>query len=86
MSAIAAKLTSRLGSICRNASAALISGVWRKTSVSEVRDRIAGLPVRDQVLVVGGVLMALLLLSLLAAQFGIVGMLVFWLAVVLVVN
>ena len=60
--------------------------MWRKTSVAEVRDRLAALAVRDQVAVVGSILAALLLLSLVAAQFGIVGMLVFWLTVVLVVN
>ncbi len=86
MSAITARLATRLGALCRNAAAALVAGVWRKASVAEVRDRLAALPVRDQVAIVGGILTALLLLSLLAAQFGIVGMLVFWLTVVVIVN
>ena len=76
----------RLGTICRNVAAALIAGVWRRRTIGEVRDRLAGLPAREEALVVGGVLAALFLLAVLAAQFGPVGLLLYLLAVVLVVN
>jgi hypothetical protein len=76
----------RLGTICRNVAAALIAGVWRRRTIREVRDRLAGMPAREEALVVGGVLAALFLLAVLAAQFGPVGLLLYLLAVVLVVN
>jgi hypothetical protein len=52
--------------------------------VQDVRDRIEALSFRDQLLVTGGVLGLLFLLSLFAAQFGLVGMLVFFLCVILI--
>ena len=76
----------RLGSLCRNVAAALIAGVWRRRSIREVRDSLAALPAREEAAVVGGVLAALFLLALLAAQFGPVGLLLYFLAVVLIVN
>jgi hypothetical protein len=76
----------RLGQICRNVAAALIAGVWRRRSIREVRDRLAALPARDEAAVVAGVLAALFLVAVLAAQFGPIGLLVYLLAVVLIVN
>jgi hypothetical protein len=76
----------RLGLLCRNVAAALIAGVWRRRTIHEVRDRLAALPAREEALVLGGVLGALFLLAVLAAQFGAIGLLVYLLAVVLIVN
>ena len=74
------------GQICRSAASALIAGFWRRMTVSEVEERLKAQPLRDQIAIVGGVLTALLAVSLFAAQFGIIGILVFLLAVVLIVN
>ncbi len=68
----------------RNAAALLISGVARRFGVDDVRDRIEARPPREQAVIVGGTLGFLFLLSLLAAQFGWVGMLIFFLAVIVV--
>jgi hypothetical protein len=76
----------RLGSLCRNVAAALIAGVWRRRSIREVRDSLAALPPREEAAVVGGVLAALFLLGVFAAQFGVIGLLAYLLAVVLIVN
>jgi len=76
----------RPGNLCRNVASALIAGVWRRRTIREVRDRLAGLPPREEAAVVVGTLAALLLLALLAAQFGPIGLLVYLLAVVLIVN
>jgi hypothetical protein len=76
----------RLGQICRNVAAALIAGVWRRRSIREVRDRLAAMPAREETAVVAGVLAALFLVAVLAAQFGPIGLLVYLLAVVLIVN
>ena len=74
------------GATSRKVAAALIAGVWRKRSVREIDAWIRRRPGRDQVMITGGVLVALLALSLVAAQFGWVGMLVFWLGIIVIVN
>ncbi|MGY6411935.1 MAG: hypothetical protein ACXIUV_13045 [Alkalilacustris sp.] len=77
---------STIGGLARTVSATLIAGVWRSRTISQVESRIKQLSLRDQGGVVGGVLALLLLLSLFAAQFGIIGLMVFWLAVIVLVN
>ena len=79
-------LSTLAGATSRRVAAALIAGVWRKRSVREVDAWIRRRPGRDQVMITGGVLAALLALSVVAAQFGWVGMLVFWLLVIVIVN
>jgi hypothetical protein len=72
------------GRRCRAVVAALLSGLVSRLGVEEIEARLAARPPREQVLLVGGVLALLFLLSLLAAQAGWVGMLGFWLAVILI--
>lgn len=76
----------KLGQTCRTVAVAVIAGVWRRESIEEVQARILALPPREQALVTAGVLGALFLLSLIAAQFGWVAMMAYWLVVILVVN
>lgn len=76
----------RLGTFCRTAAVAVIAGVCRRREIDDINARIAARPVAEQAAITVGVLGALLLISLLAAQFGWIGMLVFWLAVIVVVN
>lgn len=80
------RLLAPLGQMCRTVSATLIAGVWRSRSIDQVEARIKRLGLRDQVGVVGGVLGGMVLLSLFSAQFGLVGMLAFFLAVVVLIN
>jgi hypothetical protein len=68
------------------AAVTLIAGVWRRRSVRETHERVAALPMRDQAGIVAGVLGLLFGLCLIAAQFGWIGLLVFALLVVLIVN
>jgi membrane-bound ClpP family serine protease len=77
-------IAARLGLVCRHAAVALLSGLLPRLGFAEIERRLAARPLRDQVAVVGGVLLGLFLLSLLAAQFGWIGMLLFWLGVVIV--
>lgn len=76
----------RPGALCRNVAAALIAGVWRRRTITEVRDRLAALPAREETAVIAAVLGLLFLLAVLAAQFGAIGLLAYLLAVVLIVN
>ncbi|MBN2759574.1 MAG: hypothetical protein JXQ79_03660 [Rhodobacteraceae bacterium] len=79
-------LVPRLGTVCRAGAVALIAGVYRSRSFAEINDKIAARPVAEQAAIVLAALMAMFILSLIAAQFGWVGMLALWLAVIIVVN
>lgn len=75
----------RAGRLCRTVAAALIAGVSRRPAF-EVEDRLSRRPLAEQSLLVGATLAALFLVSLLFAQLGWIGMLIFLLLVVLVVR
>jgi hypothetical protein len=86
MAMIRKSLMPRFGVLCRTAAVALIAGVTRKRSMSDVNADIAGRPVPEQTMITGATLGVLLCMSIAAAQFGWIGMLLFWLAVIVVVN
>lgn len=79
-------LLPRLGVIARTSAVAVISGFCRRRSIGEINERVAARPIHDQVAITVAVLAALFVLSLIAAQFGWVGMLAFWLVVIVLVN
>lgn len=79
-------ITKRIGLTARNVAVTLIAGVMRWVPIEEINDRICARPLRDQVLITAGVLAILAGLSVLAAQFGWIGMLLFWLAVIVIAN
>ena len=76
----------RGGTLFRRVAATLIAGVWRTRSAREVDVWLRRRSRQNRALVIGGVLAALLGLSIVAAQFGWVGMLVFLLGVIILVN
>ncbi|MEL6643812.1 MAG: hypothetical protein AAFQ79_07750 [Pseudomonadota bacterium] len=76
----------RFGVLCRTSAVALIAGVYRRSSIQEVNDHMVARPLQQQVLITPAVLGALFALSALAAQFGWIGMLLFWIAVIVLVN
>jgi hypothetical protein len=69
---------------CRNVAVSLLSGWLTRRSFDDVEAALAARPVGDQAAIVGGVLAALFLLALLAAQAGLVGLALYGLAVVVV--
>lgn len=71
---------------CRTVAAALVGAFWPGKTGAGVEAEIAALSARAQVGVVGAVLGLLFLLSLFAAQFGIVGLAVFFVAVIAVMR
>lgn len=73
----------RFARLCRSVAVALIGGFVRARSHAEIEARIAARPPREQALISGLALVALFLVSLLAAQGRIWGMLAFGGAVVL---
>lgn len=79
-------LLPRAGALCRTCAVTIISGLWRRHSIKEIDARLRARPLRDQVVITAAVLAGLFLLSLLAAQFGWIGMLAFWLLVIVLVN
>lgn len=86
MAAKFSSLVSRFGTMCRISAVALIAGVCRSRSIRDIDAAITARPVQQQAAITAGVLGALFGLSLIAAQFGWVGMLLFWLAVIVLVN
>lgn len=78
-------ILARAGRLCRTVAAALIAGLTRRDD-NDVEARLARRPRGEQALIVGLTLLGLFLTSLLFAQFGWIGMLVFFLIVVLLVR
>lgn len=74
------------GQQCRTVAATLIAGVWRRRSIEEVEAKLKRLGLREQAGVVSAVLGLLVLCSLFAAQFGLLGFLAFLLLIVVLVN
>ena len=70
---------------CRDVAAAILGGIWIGRDSAQVMDEIAGLPVRKQAAFTVVTLGLLLLVSLFAAQFGLLGMAVFGLAVIAII-
>lgn len=76
----------RLGGICRVSAVSVIAGICRWMSMKDINDRIAARPVWEQAAITVGVLSVMFALCLIAAQFGWIGMLSFFLAIIVIVN
>lgn len=76
----------RLAQMARTAAALVIAGVWRRRDFVEIEKHLRSQERPVQITVTLAVLGFLSACSLVAAQFGIVGMLVFWMAVILLVR
>ena len=70
----------------RRVACALLAGLMRRYRAEDLEKRIGALPAPEQGAIVLSVLCGLMLVSLLFAQGGIIGMLAFLLLVVLVIN
>ena len=77
---------SPLGQMCRTVALALIAGVARRVGFHELDARVAALPPGQQAGIVGATLALLFGLSLFAASFGVIGLAVYFAAVVVVVG
>lgn len=80
------ELVSRAGAICRNVTALAVSAVVRTRSVKEISASLAVRSPGEQALAFGGVALVIFTLSLIAAQFGWLGLLVFWLGLIVVLR
>jgi len=76
----------KMGLLCRGVVVSLIAGVCRWRSFEEVHEDFKSKPLTSQALISGGVFAALFGLSLVAGYFGWIGLLVFWLAIIVLVN
>lgn len=70
----------------RAIAAALLDRWWRDKDGTSAESRLKRLPTRTQAVIVACVLLLLLVFSLVAAEFGWIGMLVYFLAVIVLVN
>ena len=71
---------------CRDVAAALIASLWRGHATDDVVALIEREPLPRQRGIVFGTLTALFLLSIGAAQFGLIGMCLFWIGVILLIR
>ena len=70
---------------CRDVASALLGGLWIGRSSEDVAAEIEAMPVPRQAAFTLGALAFLLGCSFFAAQFGLLGLALFWLAVVLII-
>lgn len=78
--------TQRLGQIIRSVTVVLIAGVLRWRSAKDIEAAYKERSFAQQVTISVGVLGLLFGLSLFSAQFGWLGILLFWLAVIAIAN
>ncbi|MFO7757585.1 MAG: hypothetical protein R6V26_03750 [Roseovarius sp.] len=76
----------RGGTLFRRVAATLIAGLWPGRSLRDVDDALSARPPRQQAVITGGVLLCLVLAGFFAAQFGWIGILVFWMVVILIAH
>lgn len=76
----------RVGTVLRLATVSVIAGFCRWLSITDINARMKARPVPEQAMIVLAVMAVLFTLALIAAQFGWIGMLTFWLSIILVVN
>lgn len=71
---------------CRRVASAVIAGPWPGKSEADVMAKLDSLTPRHQASLVSGVVLLLFLLSVFAAQFGLLGLAIYFLAVILIVS
>lgn len=76
------RIKNRLWCLSRDIALALIAALWPGEDFASVEAKLEKAPPAQQVLIVAAVLCALFLCSLLAAQFGFIGILLFWLLII----
>ncbi len=73
----------RGGTVSRRVAATLIAGLWPGRNLRDVDKALAAKPPRQQTTIIGALLLCLVLAGFFAAQFGWIGILVFWMVVIL---
>lgn len=75
-----------LGQACRTVAVGLIAGVLRGRSQGEIAAALDRRRPGERAAIIGSAIGLLFLFSLVAAQFGWIGLLLYWLAVIVLVN
>lgn len=70
----------------RRVAVAILAGLIRRRSEEEIEARLSQRPMQEQVIIVTAVLAGLLFTSLLFANAGVIGLLVFFLLVIILVK
>jgi len=76
----------KAGSLCRTCAACIIAGLWPRHSLAEVEARLAACSARQQIAITSGVLFLLISLGFFAAQFGWIGILLYWMSIILIIR
>lgn len=80
------RFIAKAGTVCRIVAASVIAGLWPRRSLADIEARLAACPARQQVVIIGAVLVCLFLLGFLAAQFGWIGVLLYWMSIILIIR
>ncbi|MEM9754880.1 MAG: hypothetical protein AAF914_02745 [Pseudomonadota bacterium] len=75
-----------VGRVCRTVATAVIAGVARRTGFHEIEARLLRLPDGQAAAIVSATLAFLLVLAIVAAQFGWVGLAVYFVAIIAIVG
>jgi len=76
----------KAGAFCRTCAACVIAGLWPRRSLSEVETRLAACSARQQVVITSGIFFLLISLGFFAAQFGWIGILIYWMTIILIIR
>lgn len=76
----------RVGQVVRTAALMVVAGIWRAKSLETLEAAMDRQPIRRQAVLVVGVLAGLFVLALIFAQAGWVGILVYWLGLIVIVR
>lgn len=76
----------KAGAFCRTCAACVIAGFWPRLSFAEVRARLAACSSRQQVVITSGLFLCLISLAFIAAQFGWIGILLYWMSIIVIVR
>ena len=76
----------KAGALCRTCAACIIAGLWPRHSLSDVEARLAACSSRQQVVITSGVFFLLISLGFFAAQFGWIGILIYWMTIILIIR
>jgi|GEM_PF-6357389 len=79
-------LLGELWQSARRVAFAILGGVIRRYSPEEIEERVSRRPIHEQVFIVLAVLLALLFTSLLFANAGVIGLLVYFLIIIILVR
>ncbi|MEM6891522.1 MAG: hypothetical protein AAGD43_27205 [Pseudomonadota bacterium] len=80
------EVLSRAGLLCRSITALVVAAFWRRHNIKDIEAALAARSKLEQALAFGAIVISIFGLSLFAAQFGWLGLLAFWIALIVILR